>query len=75
MNHALLTAESIVAGGGRLAGWVVNEIDPEMARREENLATLVSRLPAPLLGHIPWLGQEVPEPFTAAYISVNRLIQ
>ncbi len=75
LNHALLTAESIVARGCRLAGWVVNEIDPEMARREENLATLASLLPAPRLGHIPWLGQEAPELSTAAYLSVNRLVQ
>ena len=71
LNHALLTAESIVAGGCRLAGWVVNEIDPEMARREENLATLASLLPAPLLGHIPWLDE--PGPSTASLLDVAGL--
>lgn len=72
LNHALLTAESILAGGCRLAGWVANEIDPEMARREENLATLVSLLPAPLLGHIPWLDE--PGPSMAPFLDVAGLI-
>ncbi|MCO5762894.1 MAG: dethiobiotin synthase [Chromatiaceae bacterium] len=72
LNHALLTAESILAGGCRLAGWVANEIDPEMARREENLATLASLLPAPLLGHIPWL--EEAGPSAASFLDVEGLM-
>lgn len=55
LNHALLTAESIVARGPGLAGWVANRIDPAMQRFEANLATLEASLPAPLLGRVPFL--------------------
>jgi dethiobiotin synthetase len=53
ISHALLTAEAIATRGLRLAGWVANRIDPAMSRFEENLATLQSQLPAPLLGVVP----------------------
>ncbi len=55
LNHAILSAESILASGAWLAGWVGNRIDPEMAEAELNLATLEQRLPAPCLGVIPWM--------------------
>jgi dethiobiotin synthetase len=55
LNHALLTAEAIAARGLEFAGWLGNGIDPDFARREENLATLAGRLPAPCLGVVPWL--------------------
>lgn len=50
LNHALLTADAIIARGLRLAGWVANRIDPDMARFDENLASLQALLPATLLG-------------------------
>jgi len=55
LSHALLTQQAIFARGLILAGWVVNRVDPTMAAQEENVATLRSRLKAPLLGDIPWL--------------------
>jgi dethiobiotin synthetase len=55
LNHALLTAEAIAARGLTLAGWVANRVDPDMPRFAENLAALTARLPAPLLGCIPFL--------------------
>jgi dethiobiotin synthetase len=54
INHSLLTAEAIVARKLRLAGWVANRIDPAMSRFDENLAALQARLPAPLLGVVPY---------------------
>ncbi len=60
LNHALLTAESIPASGARLAGWVADSLEPRMPFERENIATLKARIPAPLLGHIPW--QERPDP-------------
>jgi len=53
INHALLSAQAIAARGLPLAGWVANRIDPQMARFDENLASLEARLAAPLLGVIP----------------------
>jgi dethiobiotin synthetase len=55
INHALLTLEAIAARGLHLAGWVANRVDPHMAVYEDNLATLVQRIPAPLLAEVPWL--------------------
>ena len=73
LNHALLTAESILARGCHLAGWVANQIEPGMPRREENLATLSSLLPAPLLGDIPRL--EAPGPSAASFFDLEALIR
>lgn len=54
INHALLTAESISASGLRLAGWVANVVDGQMAMLAENIAALQQRLQAPLLGVVPY---------------------
>lgn len=50
LSHALLTAESIQARGLKLAGWIANEIDPDMVEFKENLAALKKRISAPCLG-------------------------
>lgn len=54
LNHALLTAEAIVRDGLNLAGWVANTGPERMPFYDENVATLSSMLPAPLLGILPW---------------------
>ena len=53
INHALLSARAIAADGCHLLGWIGNRIDPQMARADENIATLRARLPAPCLGVLP----------------------
>ena len=53
INHALLTAQAIAADGLKLAAWVANSPHGQMSCYEENLATLQSLLPAPLLGEVP----------------------
>jgi dethiobiotin synthetase len=55
INHALLTAEAVVARGLVLAGWVANQVDPDMRFADENVAALEARMPAPLLGRVPRL--------------------
>jgi dethiobiotin synthetase len=56
ISAALLSAEAIAARGLRLAGWVANHAGAaEMPFADENCATLVGRLNAPLLGRIPHL--------------------
>ncbi|MBK1645414.1 dethiobiotin synthase [Thiocapsa imhoffii] len=60
LNHALLTVESIRASDGVLAGWIANQVDPNMLEQEANLATLAALIEAPCLGVVPWL--ERPEP-------------
>jgi dethiobiotin synthetase len=64
LNHALLSVESILASGVTLAGWVANSLQPTMPFEAENIATLEARIPAPLLGHLPW--QARPDPGFAA---------
>lgn len=54
INHALLTVEAIERRGLRLAGWVGNCIDPKMLRATQNIDSLRARIPAPLLGVLPW---------------------
>lgn len=61
INHAVLTAQAIQASGLRLAGWIANDIQPPGKRHNEYLAALKQRLPAPMLGEIPYLTQ--PEQF------------
>lgn len=65
LNHALLTAASIAAHGVRLAGWVANVIDPDVARLDGQLQTLSARLDAPCLGHLPHLADPRPENLAA----------
>src|SRR5690606_759286 len=64
ISHALLTAEAIAARGLRLAGWVANQIDPAMQQAPANIQALEQRLPAPLLGTLPYLDR--PDPREAA---------
>ena len=55
LSHALLSVEAIRRDKLPLAGWVANQIDPNMNRAKENLQTLVEMIDAPLLGHVPYL--------------------
>ena len=60
INHALLSAEAILADGLPLAGWVANLVAPATLRLDDNLATLHERLPAPCLGTVPHLAAASP---------------
>lgn len=59
INHALLTAESIRASGLSVAGWVFNQIDPDMQQVVAVKETLQVRMPGTLMADIPW--QERPD--------------
>lgn len=73
INHALLTAESILASGNPLAGWVANQVDPVMERLAENLDSLEALLPAPCLGRVPWLAEPSPVGLAAHLANPSRL--
>jgi len=61
LNHALLTAEAILARGVTLAGWVANHPEGAGAERQGMLDTLSARLGPPL-----WVQQGFePAPSTA----------
>jgi dethiobiotin synthetase len=53
LNHALLTAESIVANGCAATGWVANRLPPGADSAQENINTLKSRLLLKFLGEVP----------------------
>jgi len=55
LNHALLTVEAIQCRGVSLAGWVANHLQPADAAAQAAVADLGARIPAPLLGVVPWL--------------------
>lgn len=53
LNHARLTARAIRAEGADLIGWIASEVDPEMARRDQNFELLTARIDAPCWGRLP----------------------
>ncbi|MFP5393679.1 MAG: dethiobiotin synthase [Gammaproteobacteria bacterium] len=64
INHALLTVEAVIQRDLVLAGWVANEVDPDMRFIDENVEALARLIPAPLLGRVPRL--EAPTAANAA---------
>ncbi|HDK37636.1 MAG TPA: dethiobiotin synthase [Thiolapillus brandeum] len=69
INHAVLSAEAILASGQPLLGWIANHIDANMALAEDNIQTLKQRIRAPLLGRIPRLERSCAET-AASYLSL-----
>ena len=55
INHALLTAQAIASDGLPLIGWVANRINPGLAHYSEIISVLSRKLPAPLVGELPYL--------------------
>ncbi|AOR64734.1 dethiobiotin synthase [Pectobacterium wasabiae] len=55
INHAMLTAHAIQHAGLHLGGWIANDIMPRGKWHQPYLHTLQQRLPAPMLGEIPYL--------------------
>jgi dethiobiotin synthetase len=53
LNHAQLTHAAIVADGLPFAGWIGNQVDPEMPRLPENVAWLTRAFGEPL-AVLPW---------------------
>lgn len=65
LNHAMLTAAAVRAAGLPFAGWVANHIDTAMQRADENVATLIERLDAPLLARCRY--RETSDPAAIAH--------
>ena len=57
INHALLTAFALKMHGIACAGWIANEIDPEMLELEANIDALSERIEVPLLGRVAYLAE------------------
>ncbi|MDX1492406.1 MAG: dethiobiotin synthase [Pseudohongiellaceae bacterium] len=74
INHALLSAEAIRADGLEIAGWVVNQVQPEMAYSEANISSIEQRIMAPCIGKLPYLGATATVVDAAQYIDLDVLI-
>lgn len=73
INHARLSAESMLASGCSLAGWVGNVATAEpMAREAANIGSLKQLLPVPCLGIVPHLSAATPEA-VAAHLDTEEL--
>jgi len=53
ISHARLSVRAIQADGVELLGWIASEVDPAMARVDENFEILRQRLPVPCWGRLP----------------------
>lgn len=73
LNHALLTAEAIKADGLTIAGWVANQVDPDMLAYGENLESLKYMLTVPFVGEIPCLENPTAE-LAAQHLDLSVLI-
>lgn len=66
INHALLTAEMIVQDGCQLHGWIANHLTAQQ-NWQEVIDSLTQRIPAPLLGIVPFMAiddEEIPLHFS-----------
>ena len=54
LNHALLTADAVAGCGLKLAGWVANHVEPQMAAATENVHALETLIAAPLIARIAY---------------------
>lgn len=73
ISHALLTAQAVINDGLPLLGWVANRINPGLSHYAEIIGVLRDKLPAPLLGELPYL----PRPETrelASYLDLSPLV-
>ena len=73
INHAILTAESIVNDGLTIAGWIANSVIPEMDAQQENINTLRAIFRFPLLAEVPYLSNDSPEEI-GRYLSIGKLL-
>ena len=55
ISHALLTAQAVIHDGLPLLGWVANRINPGLAHYAEIIHVLGDKIPAPMLGELPYL--------------------
>ena len=74
LSHALLTAEAVQSVGLPFAGWVANQIDPQMLDFDENVRALQQRLPCPLLGVLPFAPGVMAQELTSL-LDINSLQQ
>jgi dethiobiotin synthetase len=55
INHALLTADSIMGSGVEFAGWIANCLDNKMLEKQANIDYLQNKIVAPMLAIVDYL--------------------
>lgn len=73
INHALLTVEAIENSGLKLLGWIANHLHGEIPESAANIASLGSRINAPLLAEMPYIEAVQSSALSAEYIDVSLL--
>ena len=73
VNHAMLTAQSIMASGVPLLGWVANRINPCLRHYAEIIKLLHQVIDAPLLGEIPYVHRPEQQQLGRFITNVDRL--
>jgi dethiobiotin synthetase len=73
INHAVLTAQAVQQAGLKLAGWIANDVTPPGRRHAEYLSTLQRMIPAPMMGEIPWLGDDITNQPLGQYLDLRVL--
>ena len=61
LNHAILSYKAIIQAGLICAGWIGNQIDPDVAFIEEYTQTLQQKIDAPMLGSLPYNPEFCPD--------------
>ncbi|WP_028866474.1 dethiobiotin synthase [Psychromonas hadalis] len=72
LNHALLTYQSILHSGLKVAGWIANQLQAEMPFYQQNLALLTAKIDAPMIAEIPYLSH-VEKVNLAQYVNLALL--
>lgn len=75
LNHALLTVRAIAQSGLPLAGWIANQVDPDMDCYAENLASLRQRIAAPCLAEIGFSPEAAHTAVSGACLDALMLFQ
>ncbi|WP_413698680.1 dethiobiotin synthase [Psychromonas sp. KJ10-10] len=70
LNHALLTYQNIINSGLKIAGWIANQVQPDMDFYEQNLTFLKQKIDAPMLAEIPHL-KDLHNTDLTQFVSVN----
>ena len=74
LNHARLTEMAMRAQGVEIAGWIGTQVDPQMARLDDNVATLRDLLTVPCLGILPYASGAVGRARTNSGLEVGQIL-
>lgn len=73
LNHACMTLECLRNDGVELAGWIVNQVDPDYIAGEQTVSCLREVIGSEPLGHIPFLSPEH-NPGALLRLDIDRLL-